>query len=86
MISVHETLELDLSPADAVRIVPVQLGFSQIPVRKPYGRDALEFSPAPRPELLTKPHDVPNSTADSDRFDLPDPADNLKVQSPVLYS
>src|SRR3954462_6307861 len=78
MALLQESLDLDFSPADAARLVPVELDSPDRSILKTYYRKTLPFSPAPHPIVPAKAVQYTDTTLDGDGFNLRDLAKDLE--------
>jgi len=83
MISIQETLYLDLLASEAMGFVPMHFGLSRLVAGYANECDTLQLSPASEPKLPSQTHNVPNMPADCNRLDLFNLADNLEVHTSV---
>ena len=74
----QNALDFDFLLANAVRFVPVYLGFAEGVVGKAHDGDVFDFSPAASAVELSQAGNLSNRTAGGDSFDVGDVADNLK--------
>jgi hypothetical protein len=80
----QNALDFDFLLANAVRFVPVYLGFAEGVVGKAHDGDAFEFSLAASAVELSQPGNLPNRAADGDSFNVGNIADNLKPHATGL--
>ena len=83
---VEETLDLEPTPTDAVRFVPVKFREADAAIREPDFRDAFDFSPATFPILFPQSAEAVNVAADCDVLNRPDGADNLEPHARSSYA
>jgi hypothetical protein len=65
--------------ADAVRFVPTYFSGMNCPVDETDTRESFQFSPVPFPVSFLQPKQLPNSSPYSDRLDVCDASDKLKI-------
>jgi hypothetical protein len=78
-LSLQISFDLHPTPADAVRFVPVNLGFGKRTIRKEDRSKALQFSPSPITEAFFQMAKITDAVTDGDRLNLPDSTDQLEI-------
>jgi hypothetical protein len=72
-------LDLDFALTYSGRLVPMQLGKADSPIRQLNLRDSFPFSPAPAPITSSEPRSLPDAATDGHRFDVGDSAKDSEV-------
>src|SRR4029077_19514329 len=75
----QQALDLDLPAAYAVRLIPVYLSESQVPIRKPHRGNALELAPSPSAVELSEPPSDPERDAARNDLQVRDLTENLRL-------
>ena len=84
MASIQIPLELHTSLADSMRLVPVNLGSSQLPGRQTYQRLALHLAPTTLAIQILQAVELSDSMARRDGLDVRDLAPDLEVHGDIL--
>src|SRR4030088_1164367 len=80
---VDEPFDLELSPTDAVRFIPMDLSESYRTIRQSHSRDTLAFDPFARTEVIAKPSPRPQAGTAGDPFDSRNRTDDLECHALV---
>src|SRR6185369_13301368 len=81
---IHEAFDLHFLAADAVGLVPVQLGLTDGAIGETDLGNPFALSPATSPIHPAQPRQLTDRRADGEGLDVRDPPDDLKVHSSIF--